>query len=284
MEIVHVSPHCTAFIGGEGNSNAGLIRTAGGVVLVDTTDSQNKILAWLRQAELTPADVQMVINTHFHSDHIWGNQHFSCPILAHRLCREAIARESEEDLSPAALAEYLTELEKSNPSRAEQVRQDLLSFRVTLPAEVFEDRRQLALGGVSLEIIHLGGHTPCSCIVWLPGESVLFSGDLIFTERYPYVFSATSIPDWIAALDALVSLQPQAMIPGHGSVCGLAEVAALREYFSASWGLVVDLTARGLTPDEIATDPRFPKYSERGYERSHKANIRWMAEKVQQVP
>jgi cyclase len=284
MEIIRVSPQITAFIGGEGQSNSGFIQTPAGIALVDTTDDHHKMLAWLKQARLTPDDVSLVINTHFHADHVWGNQLFHCPILAHRLCHESMIEHAREDWTPALMEEYAKELEKANPSRAAQVRSSLEGFTVKLPTQTFEDRQDMDMGGTRLEIIHLGGHTPCSSIVWVPSEAVLFSGDLIFTERYPYVFSATSITDWIAALDQLRTLQPVKLIPGHGSVCTLAEVDALRAYFETTRALVREHASLGHSPEETADDPLFPRYSELGYERSHKANIRWMVERAQLDP
>ena len=90
MQLVEPSPGVVAFLRPQEGANAGLIHTADGVVVVDTTSCPSDMQELLDAAGVAAADVCLVINTHLHSDHTWGNQLFNCSILAHRLCREAM--------------------------------------------------------------------------------------------------------------------------------------------------------------------------------------------------
>jgi len=90
MKAIQVSSGVTAFVRPEEGANASLIRTAAGAVVVDTTSCAAELRALLAAAQVVPDDVCLVVNTHQHSDHTWGNQLFDCPILAHRLCKEAM--------------------------------------------------------------------------------------------------------------------------------------------------------------------------------------------------
>ncbi len=278
MELTKVAPGVTAAIRPEG-ANVGLIETGEGLVVVDTTSWPQEIRALLYAAERAPADAHLVVNTHFHSDHTWGNQVFNCPILAHRLCREQMAANMVEAWSASAIAAYLEELERNDPEQAGEVREKLSQLRITLPTEVFEKRRTLELGGVTLEIVHLDAHTSDSSVVWLPESRVLFTGDLIFEGRYPYLHDA----DVPALIDVLKKQIPTfgaaAIVPGHGQICGMAELTALIDYLETTWTLTTLHVAQGHTFEETIADPAYPHYSA-GAERLHEPNVRLMYERL----
>lgn len=112
-------------------------------------------------------------------------------------------------------------------------------------------------------------------MVWLPEAKVLFAGDLIFEGRYPYLSDA-DVPALIAALKRLPEFGAQAIVPGHGLLCGKAEIAALLDYLEVTWALTADHLAQGHSEDEAVADPSYPRYAERFAERLHEANIRVM--------
>ncbi len=88
MEILTIDPLTSAFIRPAEGANVGLIRTLRGMVLIDTTSSPAEIQALFEAVHVSTDKVRLVVNTHSHSDHTWGNQVFTCPIIAHRLCKE----------------------------------------------------------------------------------------------------------------------------------------------------------------------------------------------------
>ncbi len=275
MDIVQPSSDVVAFIRPDEGANAGLIQTADGVVVIDTTSWPSDMQALLGAADVSASKARLVINTHYHSDHTWGNQLFDCPILAHRLCRDRMAANLDGPWSAQAIQAFLTELEGTEPDQARETRRKLADLRPTLPTEVFDDRRDLEVGGVRIEVIHFGAHTPGSAVVWLPGAKVLFVGDLIFEGRYPYLADA-DVPALIAALKRLPDFGAQAIIPGHGVVCDEAEIAALVGYLETTWSRTADHVAQGHSEDQSATDAGYPRYAEKHAERLHEANIRLM--------
>ncbi|MGE5123252.1 MAG: MBL fold metallo-hydrolase, partial [Acidobacteriaceae bacterium] len=224
-------------------------------------------------------EVRLVINTHSHSDHTWGNQVFTCPILAQRLCRRRMLASIKTEWRQEELLAYLAELEKTNPEKASETRQLLEELHITPPSQVFDERFESELGGVRYEAIHLGGHTPDLAVVWLPESRVLFASDLIFQGRYPYLYDA-DILTWIAQLNRLLEFEAEAIIPGHGVMCGQAEISALQQYLQETW----DLTARhiqlGHSADKTCKDPSYPVFSQQKYERLHKANIRYIYKQI----
>jgi glyoxylase-like metal-dependent hydrolase (beta-lactamase superfamily II) len=140
LEIIRIDSIATAFIRTVEGVNAGLIHTPKGMILIDTTSSATEIKALFEAAEVCLEEVRLVINTHFHSDHTWGNQVFTCPILAHRSCLERMQANLKNEWSPETLKSYLSDLERTDPQKADDFRktvkdlhhmpQSLMSFTI----------------------------------------------------------------------------------------------------------------------------------------------------------
>lgn len=279
MEIIRIHSVATAFIRVVEGVNAGLIHTPKGMILIDTTSSATEIKALFKAVDASLDEVRLVINTHSHSDHTWGNQVFSCPILAHRLCLQRMQTALVNEWSPATFQSYLADLEKIDPQKAGDFQDTIRDLRITLPSKVFDECYAGESGGLRFEVIHLGGHTPDLSVVWLPESRVLFASDLIFEGRYPYIFDA-DIPGWIDRLTRLLEFKASAIIPGHGVMCGEPEIAALQSYLQVTWDLTIEHIRKGHAIDETAADPAYPQFAEQKYERLHQANIKYMYQQI----
>ena len=277
MEIIRLDSLLTAFIRPKEGANVGLIHTPGGMIVIDTTSSPVEMHALLAAIGVNLEEVRLVINTHSHSDHTWGNQLFTCPILAHRTCQELMKSALGSYWSQAALQSELSDLEKTDLHKAEEFRQVLKVLHIKPPDRIFENQFEAELGGVKVELIHVGGHTPDSSIVWLPDKRVLYASDLIFQGRYPYIFDA-DIPAWVEALSQLLRFEAEVIIPGHGVRCGEAEINVLRDYLQHTWELVKVHIQLGHSVEQTAAAPTFPVFPGEKHERLHQANIRYMFE------
>jgi cyclase len=275
MKAMEVGLGVTAFVRPEEGANASLIRTAEGVVVVDTTSCAADMRALLSAAQVAPKDVCLVVNTHQHSDHTWGNQLFDCPILAHRLCKEAMTANLGSAWNLDNILASIAARGQTDPDWASEMQKKVDGLQITLPTEVLSDRRDLAIGDTRIEVVHLGGHTPGSSVVWLPDARVLLSGDLLFVERYPFIGDA-DIPDLIAALERLRSFDAEIIVPGHGPPCGEAQIEDMLAYIHGTWSRTVDHLVQGHSADEAAADPDYPRYAEGAAERYHEINIRAM--------
>jgi len=243
IEKHEIATGVIAFIHPEGRSSCGMIRTTEGVILIDTTGRPVDIQACFNLSKVTTKDICLVLITHSHSDHTSGIRFFDCPILAHKLACQRIKKRDTE--------------------RA----------KTRMPTDCFENRRDLEIGGVKVEIIHLGGHTPCSSIVWLPDHRILFVGDLIFQGRYPFLATA-NVQELMEALRFLPSLGAQVIVPGHGLLCGNEEVLKQLNYIETTWERTAEHIKKGHSLEEIQLDQDYPRYSERGYEKLHPWNIK----------
>jgi glyoxylase-like metal-dependent hydrolase (beta-lactamase superfamily II) len=193
--------------GSEGRANAGFVVTSEGVVVIDAQASPvdaERMLASIRKVTKQP--VRWVILTHHHPDHHFGTIVFrrqGAKVMAHPDTR-TLSAEGGED---AALADW---------SRVVGV-QSLLGFEyANTPDRPVTGADTLRLGGTSIVAAHLGpAHTPGDLVVWLPGQQVLFAGDLLIEDGVSMMVDGSSRA-MLAAMDALGRYGAAVVVPGHG--------------------------------------------------------------------
>jgi len=244
LSLRQLGPHvhaCEQARRGLGFSNSGLI-TAGGGLVVDTLYD----LALTRRmaglyAEIHPEPPRRVVNTHHNGDHCWGNQVFTgAEIIAHEGCAARFS-----DFLPEA-AEAIRTM-PDPPPHLRDLQHELAPFdfsevELSPPTTVIAGDVTLDLGGVRVDLLYVGpSHTEGDVIVHVPEEGVVLLGDVLFHRCTPIGWEG-STDRWIDALRRVESLQPDAVVPGHGPVCALDGVRDAREYFEevqrlaqASW-------------------------------------------------
>lgn len=204
-------------------SNAGFVVTREGVVVFDTLGTPalaRKMIGEIRRVTHQP--IRRVIVSHWHADHYYGLQEFK------KLGAEIWAHEAAKPvLGSDAAADRLAQ------------RRDILGpwigdFRV-VPADVWlSGAADFKLGGLTFRIRHVGpAHSPEDIVMFVAEDGVLFSGDLVFKGRVPFVGDADSRA-WLAALDRLLALKPRVMVPGHGTVSRTpaADLMLTRDYLA----------------------------------------------------
>ena len=96
-------------------------------------------------------------------------------------------------------------------------------------------------------------HTRGDILVHLPAEKVVFTGDILFVGGHPIVWEGP-IGNWVAALDRILVMDVDVVVPGHGPVVGTEAVVEEREYL---WWLEREATARfeaGMSAADAARD------------------------------
>ncbi|MFF3847841.1 MBL fold metallo-hydrolase [Streptomyces sp. NPDC002328] len=238
--LAEVADGVYAFVQPDGGwclNNAGLVVGEGGAgVLVDTaaTEARARRLraAVLRRAGTAP---RMLVNTHFHGDHTFGNRFFpEAVVVAHEGTRR--------DMAAAGL--HLTSLWP-------QVCWG--DVEVVLPEVTFRDALTLYAGGVRVELLHMGpaAHTTGDAVVWLPEQRVLFTGDLVMSGVTPFCVMG-SVSGSLDALERLRALDPLVVVPGHGPVGGPQILEADAAYLRRLQELARRGVARGQSPLELA--------------------------------
>jgi glyoxylase-like metal-dependent hydrolase (beta-lactamase superfamily II) len=199
-------------------SNAGFVVTDEGVVVFDALGTPAlgyRLIQRIR--EVTDKPIKKVVISHYHADHIYGLQAFK-----------------EHGGNPEVIAQRLTQgyVGGSRVTQGEAAQRRLKQRREALfpwvdentylvsPDTIFDEEYTFKLGGLTFEIRHLGpAHAPGDSIMLVKEPGVLFSGDVIYKGRIPFLDSPeTDVRNWLKGLDYLASLKPTPhfIIPGHG--------------------------------------------------------------------
>jgi len=264
---------------GFGESNVGLILTEEGGILVDTPMIPAEARRWQGEiAELLDKPLLYVINTDHHRGHALGNQFFPAPVIAHDYAWKEMKSYGESFRQ--RLIDYLR---RRNPKAAEE----LTELRVVLPKLTFSNELTIHRGGKTIRIIHVGGHTPATSVIYVPEEGVLFSGDVLINGAHPFLGQANT-KDWLRALDHIRRLNPRIIIPGHGAPCGMELVDTFTEYLEQLRALIRQLYREGRSKSDTVsfTKQRFlhffpvPQKEKERFERRFRTGIGRIYEEI----
>jgi glyoxylase-like metal-dependent hydrolase (beta-lactamase superfamily II) len=230
------------------NANSVFIVNDDGVVVVDTNmtpTSARETLAALRS--VTTRRVTTVVNTHWHEDHMLGNQVFRdefpgvefighTSVVSDLPVAGAAQRRQMLDLGPRMVTQFQLSLEQhkslggglltdeerasylSDIAAAEQYAADAPLTQIVMPTRTVDERLTLVRGNRTIDIRHLGkGHTSGDLIVHLPRERIVVAGDLVVWPT-PVVGSSSHPLEFGATIERLIALDPATIVPGHGPV------------------------------------------------------------------
>ena len=237
---------------GLGTSNSGLLNRGGGLVVDTFWDLPHTRQMIDTYARVWKAPARRVVNTHRNGDHCWGNQLFpDAEIIGHRLCAAEFGKER-----PEFMQTLRNSGSGSDPALAAFARRladwDFAGIELRSPQTLVDERLTIDLDGIQAHLIYVGpAHTSGDLIVHLPAERIVFTGDILFRLCTPIGWEGT-YDRWIAALDRIVALAPDVVVPGHGPVCGLEgprEMKAYLQYVRAESKRLFD---RGLSAVDAA--------------------------------
>jgi cyclase len=204
---------------GLAGGNAGFVIGDDGVAVIDTFQDPRPARALLTEIrKLTPLPIRFVLNTHYHLDHVNGNDVFAvagATIVAHRNVRAWIRTENIKMLDPPVTPEKKSRVQS-----------------LTLPAVVYDSHLELYLGSRRIDVRYYPGHTGGDSVVSIPDAHVVFGGDMLWKEHIPNLIDATTRA-WVESLDAMQKdYGPSTWIPGHGGVANAQDVVIFRKYLA----------------------------------------------------
>ena len=230
-------------VDGFGGGNVAASIGDDGILLVDDMYAAMgpKLLAALKTVSAGP--VKIVLNTHFHGDHIQGNKNFerTAVIVAQENVRKRLIANNKESAPTLDM----------------------------LPTVTFADRLTINFNGEEVQMIHFPtGHTDGDSIVYFTRSKVLHLGDMFFFEMFPAVYSegGGNIRQLVRSLDQILANIPAdaKVVPGHGRLATMEDlknyVAMLKETIS-----IVDANIKqGKSLDQMQKEKVLAKYDALG--------------------
>lgn len=237
---VHVRRH------EELNLNCGLVVGQERALLVDTRSLHRHGMELLESVrEITDLEV-VVVNTHAHYDHCFGNSAFrDSQIYAHAGAADELQRSGEDQREQVAA--HLRRTHRTDLAA------DLEATEIVMPFYLVDEDTTLDLGGRSADLLFAGrGHTDHDLAVAVPDAGVVFAGDLVEEGADPAMEDAFPL-EWAETLRALLA-RPSTQgsdvwVPGHGDVVDRAfveEQAALLGELAVLCGEVVAVPGVGV--------------------------------------
>jgi len=230
--------------------NAGIVDLGESTLVFDTFMAVEAGID-LRTAaqELTGNPVGIVINSHYHNDHIWGNQAFDrqTDIISSSDTRALIETKGQEEyvwymensstrfkeiraqIEDEKDGEKKKELELSS-SYYEGLMATLPGLSIRLPNITFKSRMRIHGAKRDVDLItYKNGHTGSDTILYLPGEGILFLADLLFVDSHPYLADGDPVHLKVT-LDEIGTFEGDVLIPGHGPPGSKNDLSLLRHY------------------------------------------------------
>ncbi len=294
FDIIKVADGVYAAIGKNGvYSNGAFIVNKDDVVVVDT----HLRPSWARDLiaeikKVTDKPVRYVVDTHWHPDHVQGNQSYvstfgpNVEYLAQHNTREDMIHKGipsvQESLTkdvPEAIKQLeqaiatgngpdgkpLTEQQKAGLPAAlasqKAYLEELKQIRIVLPTITFDRSLILHKPDRDVHVYFLGkGHTRGDVVVYLPKEKVVMTGDLL-TGGIPFMRDAYPV-EWVTTLEGLRNLDWTQAIPGHGDVQqGKAQIEKLIAYMRDVVAGVKDAVAKGMTLEDTKKSLTLPQHA-----------------------
>jgi cyclase len=237
IKTTKLSDHTYMLVGAGGNLGLSVGDDATFLIDDQFAPLTPKIVAAI--AQLTGKPVKFVVNTHWHFDHVGGNENLGnagAVIVAHENVRRRMASEQFISMMKQAVSP---------------------SPHAALPVITFAQGVTFHLNGEEIRVIHVApAHTDGDSIVHFVQSDVIHMGDVFFNKMYPFIDTSSggSIDGMVADCDLALGLANDGtkIIPGHGPLGTKAELKAYRDMLATVSERVKKLIAQGRKPDEIA--------------------------------
>jgi len=221
--------------------NVGIIVGSKAVLVVDTGMGARNAEAVMREvSKAVPLTRDLyLVTTHIHPEHDLGAHAFPARTIMIR------SRDQEEEIIETGLS-VAERFSANSPVNAELLRG--ATFR---PANInFADELPLDLGGgIKVRIMAMGpNHTRGDTAVFVEPDGVLFSGDVVMQGQPSFGSPRSSIKHWLTSLDRLEALKPRILVPSHGPMGDVSQIAGYRAYFREIQSRVAEVR----TPPRIA--------------------------------
>ena len=256
--------------GGYAICNAGIVDLGDKTLLFDCFISPKAARDLKKAAEqLTGNDVKYVVNSHFHNDHIRGNQIFpGAEIIATQKTKELIEETEPEELEyekkvvDDRIKSTQREIEGETDHRKleehkmwlgyyKAIKESFSEYKTILPDKIVKDT--LVIQGKDRRVILFcrgKGHTESDMVLLLPEDKILFTGDLLFIKNHPWLGDGF-VEEWIEYLEELKKLNVEQIVPGHGPVGETQNLDKMISYIQTITNLVDDAITNNISKEDL---------------------------------
>lgn len=245
------------------DQNVGLILGRAEALVIDTRSTYAQAREIQEHVhELTDAAIGVVVDTHGHFDHVFGNGIFRpATIWGHERCVTFMVRNGEKRKTSIAATE---------PTIADEMSEIVIDP----PDRVFATHARIEVGGREVMLRYLGrGHTDHDIVIEVPGTTVVFGGDLVENGNVPFFNDGYPL-EWPTTVEALAARvgDDAVVVPGHGDHGGKAFLRAQAASLSKLAELANRVEAGELSLDEAVAEHPFPEHppedARRGFEQA----------------
>jgi cyclase len=286
--------------GGHAICNAGIVDLGDKTLVFDAFINEDAASDLKQTAEqLTKHHVAFVINSHYHDDHIRGNQSFvpGASIISTEWTKNEMQKSEpeEQDWAKKNIAGRLKkakqQLQSSTGKEKEEalmwvgyyeaISQSLPQLKTILPGITFKD--SLWIYGSKTNVLLLectNGHTGSDLVMLLRKERIAFMGDLLFVLRHPWLGDGD--PDsWKQHLQRFYNdTALNKFVPGHGPVAGKEKLKTLIQYINDLEQLTADAVQKGEPDSVFEKTVILPQYKDWWYGRFYSANLSFLYERA----
>ncbi|MGM9930230.1 MBL fold metallo-hydrolase [Pradoshia sp.] len=230
-------------------SNAGIVDLGEEVLVFDSLGTPSAGIELRRQAEeITGKPVKYLVNSHYHGDHVFGNQAFKdVPIIATsetlRLGLENQMGELEKE--EQEMRDYLLHLKNQQMKIVDEIMkasfvnqyeeiakllEDLPILEIILPTFIFEEKLMIRGTKRQVEIVcYGGGHTPSDTFMYIPDVKIAFMGDLLTERLHLPIVDPIQLQ---TILQSVKQMEIETYVPGHGNAGDQSLCEDLLHYLS----------------------------------------------------
>jgi len=238
--------------------NVGIIVGSKATLVVDTGLGPRNGEAIVREMKKISRNADVfVVTTHYHPEHSLGAGAFTGAKLV-------MTRVQQQEMTEVGKA-----IQDTFASRSAINKELLSGVPYPTPDILFDREHRLDLGGVHVRLFWRGPeamHTRGDTMVFVEEDRVLFTGDVVMSQRFLAAQNNSSLKRWLSVLDELAALKPLHVVPSHGKLGDATLIARDREFIQAVQARVAALKREGKSIDEAVAAvvaeiaPRYPEF------------------------
>ena len=269
-----------AWIGMNGDSNSGAVTTSEGLIAIDAQQSAAQGRDFRNAIETSAgAPITQLLNTHFHLDHTAGNIVFDDVAIIAQKKTPALMNEymGTRDTSRWRIQDINQRLRLFFGSNFDALvppndplhdwfvtrvqRPELATLELVAPNQIIDESCTFRRADGVMQLRYVGpAHCDGEILIHLPEQKIAFLGDLLFVGRFPWLGDC-DLNAWIDCLTRISTLDLNQIVPGHGDICTLKDVANFRALLMALRDAVKSRISEGDSEESAMRSLSLPQYA-----------------------